>query len=199
MFQKATRLVNFARCCSFIMSAGKHLDISSSTPNNKPLPDGVSKTYDVTSKWEPYWLCFWGTVSAFPCLVFFWETKTLTLETEEVVLNSRNCVKNTNKRLPYGELGSVDQSKNACGCYEVGGESIGRLSPGWGSTNELPEMLSILATLKHRQQQRGDQGQIQRTENLERKIDAIIQHFKIKIPDDLDIDQAPGAMSMKRY
>ena len=105
------------------MSAGKHLDISSSTPNNKPLPDGVSKTYDVTSKW----------------------------------------------------------------------------SPGWGSTNELPEMLSILATLKHRQQQRGDQGQIQRTENLERKIDAIIQHFKIKLPDELDIDQAPGAMSMKRY
>ena len=71
--------------------------------------------------------------------------------------------------------------------------------PGMGGTNELPEMLSILATLKHRQQQRGDQGQIQRTENLERKIDAIIQHFKIKIPDDLDIDQAPGAMSMKRY
>ena len=28
------------------MSAGKHLDISSSIPNNKPLPDGVSKTYD---------------------------------------------------------------------------------------------------------------------------------------------------------
>ena len=53
--------------------------------------------------------------------------------------------------------------------------------------------------LKHRQQQRGDQGQIQRTENLERKINAIIQHFKIKLPDDLDIDQAPGAMSMKRY
>ena len=96
------------------------------------------------------------------------------------------------------ELGSVDQSKNACGCYEVGGESIGQLSPGWGQ-NELPEMLSILATLKHRQQQRGDQGQIQRTENLERKINAIIQHFKIKLPDDLDIDQAPGAMSMKRY
>jgi hypothetical protein len=59
-------------------------------------------------------------------------------------------------------------------------------------------MLEILATLKHRQQQRGDQGQIQRTENLERKIDAIIQHFRIKLPDDLDIDEAPAAISMKR-
>ena len=100
--------------------------------------------------------------------------------------------------VPFGELGSVDQSKTACGLFQIGGDSIGRLSPGWGGLKELPEMLEILATLKHRQQQRGDQGQIQRTENLERKIDAIIQHFRIKLPDDLDIDEAPGAISMKR-
>ena len=65
-------------------------------------------------------------------------------------------------------------------------------------------MLEILATLKRRQQQRGDQGQIQRTEKLERKIDAIIEHFRIKVPDDDDwgasksIDEAPRAFSMKR-
>ena len=66
-------------------------------------------------------------------------------------------------------------------------------------------MLEILATLKRRQQQRGDQGQIQRTEKIERKIDAIIEHFRIKVPDDDDdwgasksIDEAPRAFSMKR-
>ena len=105
---------------------------------------------------------------------------------------------NKNKRLPFGELGSVDQSETACGLFQIGGDSIGRLSPGWGGLKELPEMLEILATLKHRQQQRGDQGQIQRTENLERKIDAIIQHFRIQLPDVLDTDEAPGAISMKR-
>jgi hypothetical protein len=183
------------------MAVGQQLDISSTVSGGlpKPLPDDASKTYDVTSKWDPYFLfCFGLFCMGFPCLAFCAEQKTLTIETEEVVLNTQNCCENKNKRLPFGELGSVDQSETACGLFQIGGDSIGRLSPGWGGLKELPEMLEILATLKHRQQQRGDQGQIQRTENLERKIDAIIQHFRIKLPDDLDIDEAPGAISMKR-
>jgi|TARA_B110000240_G_C13433016_1_gene424615 hypothetical protein len=169
------------------MTVGQQLDISSTVSGGlpKPLPDDVSKTYDVSSNWDCGPCCTGSLI-------------TLTLEAEEVVLNSENCMESKSKRLPYGELGSVDQSKNACGCYNIGGESIGTVSPGWGSLKELPEMLAILATLKHRQQQRGDQGQIQRTENLERKIDAIIQHFRIQLPDVLDTDEAPGAISMKR-
>ena len=183
------------------MAVGQQLDISSTVSGGlpKPLPDDVCKTYDVTSKWDPYVLFCVGLSFGFPCMAFCAEKKTLTIETEEVVLNVNNGCENKNERLPsFGELGSVDQSKTACGLFQIGGDSIGRLSPGWGGLKELPEMLEILATLKHRQQQRGDQGQIQRTENLERKIDAIIQHFRIKLPDDLDIDEAPGAISMKR-
>ena len=190
-----------------IMAVGQQLDISSAVAGGlpAPLPDDVCKTYDVTSKWDPYVLFCCGLMSGFPCLFLCAEKKTLTIETEEVVLNINNGCENKNKRVPYGELGSVDQSKSACGCFQIGGNSIGRFSPGWGGEKELPEMLEILATLKRRQQQRGDQGQIQRTEKLERKIDAIIEHFRIKVPDDDDdwgasksIDEAPRAASMKR-
>ena len=188
------------------MAVGQQLDISSTIAGGlpAPLPDDVCKTYDVTGYWDPYALFCVGLTFGFPCLAFFAEKKTLTIETEEVVLNINNGCENKNKRLPFGELGSVDQSKTACGLFQIGGDSIGRMSPGWGGVNELPEMLEILATLKRRQQQRGDQGQIQRTEKLERKIDAIIEHFRIKVPDDDDwgtsksIDEAPRAASMKR-
>ena len=91
------------------MAVGQQLDISSTVSGGlpKPLPDDVCKTYDVTSKWDPYVLFCVGLSFGFPCLAFCAEKKTLTIETEEVVLNINNGCENKNKRLPYGELGSV--------------------------------------------------------------------------------------------
>eukprot|EP00729_Bicosta_minor_P020890 gene20889-22742_t len=42
-------------------------------------------------------------------------TQNLFLEEEEILLSSKNVCGSSDKRLPYGELGSVEEAQ-ACGC-----------------------------------------------------------------------------------
>ena len=154
------------------------------------LPDQETKTYHIVSSWEPIILCLTGTSFGFPCLMCFPgpTNHELTLAPEEVILTSSNTCTTAKRRLPYGELGGVDKVQN-CGCDAFGGGSLGVLQPGWGGAEEAPLISEILATLKRRQQSRGDQGQIQRAEEanvrmqrLEAKLDAIIKHMNVSVP-----------------
>ena len=154
------------------------------------------KEYDVTN-----WICNCGCASA-----------RLILEPEEAVLRQAciPCV-NTNKRMPYGELGSVDIT-NSCGCCwsfssnltPGQGDNPGGLAPGFGCDQALVE--EIVAELKARMKVRGDTGNIQRAEQqlaiaaetrqeiatLSAKVDAILAHLNISPP------PAPAAQAIDR-
>lgn len=85
----------------------------------------------------------------------------LQLEPEEAVLVTSTCCSTTNSRRPYGELGTVDKM-TSCGCCVSFKFGDAVLSPECGCANSL--VTEIVAELKARMKQRGDTGQIQRTE-----------------------------------
>ena len=94
------------------------------------------------------------------------------------------CGKSESKR-PYGELGSVQQS--TCCCCVSMTSSFGEISPGCGCQHSKVE--ELVEELKARQRTRGDTAQIQRTEQtlerldqMETKLDLIMQHLNISQP-----------------
>jgi hypothetical protein len=126
----------------------------------------------------------------------------LFLEPNEVSLVNKNCCGTQKKRLPYGELGSVDMS-SSCGCcagFNAGGLAPGAdgapgiISPGCGCEKEL--VSTIVEELNKRQRARGDVAQMQRADEaaknmklmsdrmvvMESKMDAILTHLKIPQP-----------------
>lgn len=97
----------------------------------------------------------------------------LVLEPEEAVLVKSNICSTTNKRMPYGELGSVDKN-TACGCCTGVGSN---LTPGEGQMIQPKlgcdedSVGEIVAELKARMKARGDTGNIQRAEQ---QIDMLV-------------------------
>ena len=80
--------------------------------------------------------------------------QTLTLEAEEVVFKQATPCDTKTKRMPYGQLGSVDK-QTQCGCcigvdsnLTKGGDEVSSISPGLGCQTELVE--EIVAELKAR-------------------------------------------------
>lgn len=111
---------------------------------------------------------------------------TLKLEPEEAVLHSETCCATTNSRRPYGELGSVDATKQFGGCHFVS-SGLGVFSPGWGCDEDVVK--EIVAELKVRMKERGDTGNIQRQEltlamlrEQDAKLNAIMQKLNVPIP-----------------
>jgi hypothetical protein len=118
-----------------------------------------------------------------PCLGWvFAEKVTLTLEPEEVLVSQINCCENKLRRIPYGELGSVEETRCCCGWV---GLYLGRIIfPGWGHEQAL--VAEVVGRLKARQRLRGDMGQIRRSEHnaimlqeINNKLDCIIWHLNI--------------------
>ena len=141
------------------------------------------KHYTVTSTPPPF-----GCLNGVCCPV------TLTLEAEEAVLKAVSPCATETKRMPYGQLGSVDK-KTACGCC-IGVDSNltpaeGMISPGCGCDTALVE--EIVRELKARMKERGDTGNIKRAEqaidmmqDLNAKVDAILAHLNIPAPSTMD-------------
>jgi hypothetical protein len=101
-------------------------------------------------------------------------TKTLILEAEEVVLETKCCCcYHSNSRRPYGELGSVDAT-TCCFCTGftssltsiMGNPMI--LCPGCGCDNDKVD--TIVTEMRRRMRTRGDTGQILRAEENAKKI-----------------------------
>ena len=131
--------------------------------------------------------------------------QTLTLEAEEVVYKRSTPCDTQVKRMPYGQLGSVDKM-TSCGCL-IGVQSnltsaAEGISPGCGCETAVVE--EIVAELKARMKARGDTGNIKRAEQtidlvsqvqvsvtaLTAKIDLIMAHLNIPPP--------PEPAAMKR-
>lgn len=98
-------------------------------------------------------------------------TQKLYLDDEEAVLKTSNCLGKAEKRLPYGELGSVEELK-AFGCYASFRSDLSPvdpathqkmpISPGCGCSTGLVHR--IVTELKARMKGRGDTGNMHRSE-----------------------------------
>jgi hypothetical protein len=91
------------------------------------------------------------------------------------------CGQSESKR-PYGELGSV--AKSNCFCCVAATSSFGDISPGCGCDEGTVD--EIVDELKARQRGRGDTAQIQRAEQINKrlnqmdyKLNLIMQHLNI--------------------
>jgi len=107
-----------------------------------------------------------------------------------VTLENKNLCCASKKRVPYGELGSVDLTA-CCGCAGFGGGPLGDVVPGCGCQHGI--VAEIVGTLKARQRARGDQAQITKAEeaagklkevelrllSVDAKLDAILSHLKV--------------------
>ena len=141
-------------------------------------------TYDLSGKHDCWIIAVLSLFSCgLPC--FGWvlaEEVKLTLEAEEVVVSQVSCCENKLRRIPYGELGSVEETRCCCGWV---GLTLGRtMFPGWGYEEAL--VAEVVGRLKARQRLRGDTGQIIRSEHnaemlqeLNEKLDCIMRHLKI--------------------
>jgi hypothetical protein len=111
--------------------------------------------------------------------------KTITLEKEEAVFTVKCWWYEINTRRPYGELGSVD-AINCC-CFKGVGSELTKgipVCPKSGCDSAYVD--TIVADMKSRQQLRGDQAQILKTELLIKEvsgirsdISAIMEHLNI--------------------
>jgi hypothetical protein len=155
------------------------------------LPAHETKAYNVTGYWDCVWLCL-GT-GPLACCLWSYE-KTLVILPEELTLENKSVCCASKRRVPYGELGSVELA-SCCGCAAFGGGALGDgIVPGWGCSHDL--VAEIVGTLKARQRTRGDQAQIQRAEqtatrlqevelrlvNVDAKLDALLSHLKVTYP-----------------
>ena len=156
------------------------------SPSNWTGVDDPSSrhTYDLTGKHDCWIIAVFSLLSCgLPCLGWvFAEKVTLTLEPEEVLVSQINCCENKLRRIPYGELGSVEETRCCCGWV---GLYLGRIIfPGWGHEQAL--VAEVVGRLKARQRLRGDTGQIKRSEHnaimlqeINSKLDSIICHLNI--------------------
>ena len=110
---------------------------------------------------------------------------------QEAVLTQQNICETRNKRMPYGELGSVDKN-TACGCCTGVGSNLKPegISPKCGCEEDT--VSEVVAELKARMKARGDTGNIQRAEqqiemivslqgevkSMQAKLDAIMSAVK---------------------
>jgi hypothetical protein len=124
----------------------------------------------------------------------------LMLEPEEVILKSSICcgvLANSEKRMPYGELGSVDQTTACCGLCHGFSSDLNSVNPktgqktpfvpGCGCDAALVE--TIVDELKKRMKVRGNTGNIQRSEEaylmmkyLEEKLELLLKKQGVPVP-----------------
>ncbi|GKY96153.1 hypothetical protein MPSEU_000575300 [Mayamaea pseudoterrestris] len=103
------------------------------------------------------------------------------------------CGTHTSKR-PYAELGSVDRGNCLC-CVSVE-SALGAISPGCGCDERRVD--EIVLELKHRMRQRGDAAQVRmaeatldRLEQVDAKLDAILERLAIHVPLSMSMEDRP--------
>mmetsp|Transcript_15606 Transcript_15606/g.23642 ORF Transcript_15606/g.23642 Transcript_15606/m.23642 type:complete len:153 (-) Transcript_15606:227-685(-) len=124
------------------------------------------------------------------CDTLFCGSKTLTLGPDEAELVGNCCFKlcTSNKRGPYGELGTVD--KSTCACFVgfiatslTGSEDM--ICTGCGCDDAT--VTEIVSDLKERQGMRGDRAKtrmgestLKSLESLHKKVDMIMANMEIE-------------------
>jgi len=134
------------------------------------------------------------------CERLFGGSTVLILGAEEAELVRTLCCGacRTEKRGPYGELGTVDSSLICCCFYGFGAASLMTRSDGGGEQMqctgcgcEKERVDKLVEELKKRQQMRGDRAKVRLAEStvkslerLHEKVDLILDHLQIEPPSD---------------
>jgi len=106
----------------------------------------------------------------------------LKLTDEEVITDTTNNCIQSNNRMPYGQMGSVDSATVCCCCHHVNG-----MSPGWGC--DEAKVKEISQDLQERKVGRGNIAQLKNQENtmynaieLDVRTDILMQHLDVAYP-----------------
>mmetsp|Transcript_16162 Transcript_16162/g.37115 ORF Transcript_16162/g.37115 Transcript_16162/m.37115 type:complete len:165 (+) Transcript_16162:856-1350(+) len=117
-------------------------------------------------------VCLTCPVTFLPLIPGVMGKKTLVLEEEEVYYEVRGGLCDITTRRPYGELQNVAKENVLCCSGFSSGLMQGMvLCPGSGCNHDLVD--EIVTKMKRRMKERGDTGQIRRTEDALMEIKAL--------------------------
>jgi hypothetical protein len=87
-------------------------------------------------------------------------TETVELEADDMYLTTKNRLDDSNMKMPYAELDSVDVNKTCCCCW-----TVNDISPGCGCSRKLTE--EIAAELQDRKQKRGNIAHLKQLRHMQ--------------------------------
>ncbi len=117
--------------------------------------------------------------------------KTITLEKNKAVYNYEGYLYSGQSTTPYGELGSVEAFM-CCGFHGFMARSLLQIPILPGNCCNKEYVKTVVDALNERQQQRGDQAMLERSDalvmemaSLRRDVSAIMDHLKVARPLDI--------------
>merc|ERR1719188_850588 len=113
-----------------------------------------TKTYDVTSTIDSCMTCV-GSCGVAGCT-----TTTMELGEDDLYITTKNNIDDSNLKMPYTEMDSVDVEKSCCCCWAVNEQS-----PGLGCSRALVE--EIAAELQTRKEKRGNIAHLRQLKRMQ--------------------------------
>jgi len=108
-----------------------------------PIESVEKKAWDVTSKCDSLMTCICS------CGVAGFTQESMELENDCMYIKTKNNIDDSDMKIPYGEMDSVDMTKSCCCCFTVNEQS-----PGWGC--DKTKVMAIREDLEERKQKRGN-------------------------------------------
>jgi hypothetical protein len=119
-----------------------------------PIETCENKTHDVTSKCDSFATCCCS------CGIAGCTTETMELKEDDMYIKTKNNLDDSDVKIPYAELDSVDIAKTNCCCY-----SIIDQAPGWGCDKAKVEEIS--SDLQERKYKRGNIAQLKQLRSMQ--------------------------------
>jgi len=135
-----------------------------------------TKHWDVTSKIDSCLNC------CFTCGIAGWTTEMMELEEDVMYIKTKNRIDDSDMKIPYTEMDSVDVSKVCCCCF-----SVNEQSPGYGCDKAKVDLIAV--DLQERKHKRGNIAHLKQLRSMQAtavKMDmmthAWLKHEKIQYP-----------------
>jgi len=146
-------------------------------PHPDPTEEFGPKDWDITDNVES--LC----ALCCSCCLAGWTTKTMKIGGDEMHITATNWCCESNTRVPYAQLGSVETEESCFCCSEL--PEVAR--PGWGCSRDRVD--EIAKELQQRKVKRGNIAQILTQENLitdimklSAKLDLLVDRRGVEYP-----------------
>lgn len=112
------------------------------------------KTWDVTGKIDSCMTCLCS------CGIAGFTTESMDLKEDDMFIKTKNNLDDSDIKIPYAEMDSVDFSRSCCCCYTVNEQT-----PGYGCDKE--KVLSITADLQERKNKRGNIAHLKQLRSMQ--------------------------------
>jgi hypothetical protein len=124
------------------------------TQPRMPIEATEVKSWDVTSKFDSCLGCL------FTLGIQGFTTETMELKENDMFIKTTNNLDDSDTKIPYGEMDSVDVDKSCCCCFRVNEQN-----PGFGCDREKVE--AIAADLNERKEKRGNIAQMRQLRGMQ--------------------------------